>query len=169
MEQQWQFHFLSLEWTLLPNLGKDLPRAPERRDQTTQCWSTKKKEKEEDTHPLSLCSLFLHSSLPFISLIMSVCQRKGGVIKRSRTGGNIQISDRREVHQVTHLVQYANTDRVLRRWPHCLKAERHTQTIHKQHRSRAHTWKTYTVQTWEVAFLFCHTHANLRGGRNNRH
>lgn len=31
------------------------------------------------------------------------------------------------------------------------------------------TWKAHTVQTWEEAFLFCRRHANLKGGRNNRH
>lgn len=55
------------------------------------------------------------------------------------------------------------------RRPHCLITERRTQTVHKHYRSRAHTWKAHTVQTWEEAFLFCRRHANLQGGRNNRH
>lgn len=74
------------------------------------------------------------------------------------------------MHPLTHTVRYTNCWLTPTQANHIVWSlkgiHRH---VHKQHRSRVHTWKAHTVQTWEEAFLFCRRHANLQGGRNNRH
>lgn len=93
-------------------LGKNLPRAPERRDQKIQWWTLGRREKEEETPPHSL---FWPSSHPFISLIMSVCQRKGGVIKKKEPEQEETFKSQTGVKCINsdHSVRYTNTNWVL--------------------------------------------------------
>lgn len=76
----------------------------------------------------------------------------------------MQISDRREVHQLTHSARYTQTLGLGHRRRHCLIAER----LYTNSTEAGRTWKAHTVQTRGEACLFCHRHANLQGGRNNR-
>jgi len=110
----------------------------------------------------TLLSLLSPSTTPILSSHWLWLYVKGrSEWKELKQEGNIQISDGREAHQLTPSVHYTNSNWLLHRRPHSLIAKRHTQTVHKQYRSRAHTWKALTVQTRKEAFLFCHGHANV--------
>lgn len=112
------------------------------------------------------CSLFFYTFLIPSSKWLGVCITKGREeqVKRARTRRNIKISDKREAPWLTLSVSCTNSEWLVHRRPHSLIAERHSQTVHKQCRHRAHTWKALTVQTREEAFLFCRRHSNLQGG-----
>lgn len=89
---------------------------------------------------------------------------KGGVIKRARKGGNVQISDRRETHPLTDCMIHRHwltqgLTALFDSWK--AHADMHTNSTEAWH-----TWKAHTVQTREEASLFCHRHANLQVGRN---
>lgn len=128
LEPQWQFDFLPSERTLLPNLGKELPRAPG-------------EERPPSLLPPSL------PPIPFISLIMSLCQRQGGVIqkekRRARTGGNLRQA-RGIIHWLTQRDAQTPTDSYTGK-PHCLMAGRHTQTCTQTAQERGRTLGKHTL------------------------
>lgn len=89
----------------------------------------RRKKKRRRDPPALLLPLW-HSPQPFISLIMSVCQRKGGVIKKKESQNRRKHLDLRQAWRTsTGLLStiHVLTDSYAGK-SHCLMAERHTQT-----------------------------------------
>lgn len=125
---------------MLPILGKELPRAPQGKNHTAPWWSAENENKEEEGRK----SWLPPPTLPPIpsSYWVRVYAKGRESVNRVQIRGNIQISDKHEGHQLTHSIQYTNTDWLLHRQPHSLIAERLTDCTQKVQKQRAHLEST---------------------------